>query len=80
MASAIEAAVQTMRLTGAETDGADRLAMARGVMAAASRGDCSALALTEATLSKRLERQSRAPNGGPLQSVPINRGSHLDAG
>lgn len=51
MSGAIEAAVQTMRLTGVETDDTGRLAMARRVMTAAAQGDGTALTLTEAALS-----------------------------
>jgi predicted transcriptional regulator len=54
MASAIEAAVQTMRLTGAEPDNTGRLAMARSVIAAAGRGENTILALTESILSEHL--------------------------
>jgi hypothetical protein len=63
MAGAIDAAVQTMRLTGAETDDTGRLAMARRVMAAASEGDVSALTLTEAALSM--------PVDAPITIMPI---------
>ncbi len=55
MAGAIDAAVQTMRLTGVETDGSGRLAMARRIMAAASEGEASALTLTEAALNRPAE-------------------------
>ncbi len=55
MTSAVEAATQTMRLTGLETDEAGRLAMARRVVAAACGGDHTALALTEAALSECVE-------------------------
>lgn len=57
MDGAVSAAIETMRLTGVETDNAGRLAMARSVMAAAVRGDATALTLTEAALSERLGRR-----------------------
>lgn len=53
MASALSAAVATVRLTGAEPDGAVHLEMARRIVSAAKRGDTKALALTEAALDGR---------------------------
>jgi molybdenum cofactor biosynthesis enzyme MoaA len=50
MSSAVDAAVQTVRLTGEEPGGPVRVAMARRVIEAASSGDQTRLSLTEAAL------------------------------
>ena len=50
MASAVDAAVQTIRLTGEEPDGTVRISIARRVIEAASLGDRTRMALTEAAL------------------------------
>lgn len=50
MASALEAAVATVRLTGAEPDDGVRWAMARRIIMAARLGDKTPLALAEAAL------------------------------
>ena len=54
MAGALEAAVQTLRLTGVEADDALRWAMARRILAAASEGDHTSLLLAQAALTASL--------------------------
>jgi hypothetical protein len=50
MSSALDAAVQTFRLTGEEPGGPVRLGMARRIIEAAASGDLTRLSLTEAAL------------------------------
>ena len=51
MATALDAAVNTLRLTGREPDGMIRWEMARRVLSAASEGASTPLALTEGALN-----------------------------